>query len=106
MDGEKAVSLPRQLGEHLASRNRVLGGIGFDVFLIAAVVLLTLTLGFYPSQNPPPDEVEPVTRLAKKKPRVLPPAAPATQPAHATPKQDKTAPASDRYDSPRECRGS
>ena len=105
-DGENAASLPRQLGERLASRNRVLGGIGFDVFLVAAVMLLTLSLGFSPSQNRPPDEVEPVTRLVKKKTRLLPPAAPAPTPARATPKQDKTAPASDRYDSLRKAWGS
>jgi serine/threonine-protein kinase len=105
-EGENAASLPHQLGERLASRNRVLGGIGFDVFLVAAVMLLTLSLGFSPSQNRPPDEVEPVTRLVKKKTRLLPPAAPATTPARATPKQDKPAPASDRYDSLRKAWGS
>jgi serine/threonine-protein kinase len=101
-----AASLPRQLGERLASRNRVLGGIGFDVFLVAAVMLLTLSLGFSPSQSRPPDEVEPVTRLVKKKTRLLQPAAPAATPARATPQQDKTAPASDRYDSLRKAWGS
>lgn len=106
MDGENAASLPRQLGERLGSCKRVLGGIGFDVSLVAAVMLLTLSLGFSPSQNRPPDEVEPVTRLVKKKTHLLPPTAPATTPARATPKQDKTAPASDRYDSLRKAWGS
>jgi len=105
-DGEKAAPLPLQLGDRLASRNRVLGGIGFDVFLVAAVMLLTLTLGIYPSQERPLDEVEPVTRLVKKKIRVLQPAAPAARPARKTPKQDKTAPAGDRYDSLRKAWGS
>ncbi len=105
-DSENAASLPRQLGERLASRTRVLGGIGFDVFLVATVMLLVLSLGFSPSQNRPRDEVEPVTRLEKKKTRVLPPAAPAGTPARAKPKQDKTAPASDRYDALRKAWGS
>src|SRR4030065_219533 len=72
-DGENAASLPRQLGARPASRNRVLGGIGLAVFLVAAVMLLTLSLGFSPSQNRPPDQVEPVTRLGKKKTRFPPP---------------------------------
>jgi serine/threonine protein kinase len=110
---ENATVLPRQLGERLASRNRVLGGIGFDVFLVAAVIVLTLGLGSYPPQKRPPDDVEPVTRLAKKKIRVPPPAAPAAhavtpaaRPTRESPKQDKTAPAVDRYDSLRKAWGS
>lgn len=100
-DGNIASALPRQLGERLASRNRVLGGIGFDVFLIAAVTLLALTLGLYPIQQRPHDEVEPVTRLSKKTP-----AAPATNPARKTPQQDKASPTHDRYDSLRKAWGS
>jgi hypothetical protein len=91
----------------------VLGGIGFDVFLVAAVIVLTLGLGSYPPQKRPPDDVEPVTRLAKKKIRVPPPAAPAAhavtpaaRPTRESPKQDKTAPAVDRYDSLRKAWGS
>jgi serine/threonine-protein kinase len=103
---EKATSLPRQFGERLALRNRVLGGIGFDAFLVAAVILLTLNLGSYPSQKHPLDEVAHVTRLVKKNIRVPPPAVPATKPAHETPKQDKTAPEVDRYDSLRKAWGS
>ena len=93
-------ALPRQLGERLASRNRVLGGIGFDVFLIAAVTLLALTLGLYPIQQRPHDEVEPVTRLSKKNQAV------ATTPARKTPQQDKASPTHDRYDSLRKAWGS
>ncbi|MEK7758979.1 MAG: hypothetical protein AAB304_05180, partial [Pseudomonadota bacterium] len=87
-------------GERLASRNRVLGGIGFDVFLIAAVTLLALTLGLYPIQQRPHDEVEPVTRLSKKNQAV------ATTPARKTPQQDKASPTHDRYDSLRKAWGS
>jgi eukaryotic-like serine/threonine-protein kinase len=106
-EGNIASTLPRQLGERLASRNRVLGGIGFDVFLIAAVSLLALTLGLNPAQQRPHDEVEPVTRLAKKTQ-----AAPATTPAHqmpqhqtTLPQQDKKPPMYDRYDSLRKAWG-
>jgi serine/threonine-protein kinase len=100
-DGYLASSQPRQLGERLASRNRVLGGIGFDVFLIAAVAFLALTLGLYPTQQRPQDEVEPVTRLAKKNQAAL-----ATPPAHKTPRQDKAPPpVRDRYDSLRKAWG-
>jgi len=99
-DGNLASAQPRQLGERLASRNRVLGGIGFDVFLIAAVAFLALTLGLYPTQQRPQDEVEPVTRLAKKNQAPL-----ATPPAHKTPRQDKVPPERDRYDSLRKAWG-
>ena len=100
-----ASTLPRQLGERLAARNRVLGGIGFDVFLIAAVSVLALTLGLYPNQQRPLDEVEPVTRLAKKKPAV-----PASAPTHKTSQQDNKTPqrdkaTHDRYDSLRKAWG-
>ena len=99
--GDKTTAtLPRQIGERLVSRNRVLGGIGFDVFLLAAVASLALTLGLYPNPQRPHDEVEPVTRLAKKSPAV-----PATAPAHKTPKQDKAPPAHNRYDSLRKAWG-
>ena len=98
--GNLASAQPLQLGERLASRNRVLGGIGFDVFLIAAVAFLALTLGLYPTQQRPQDEVEPVTRLAKKNQATL-----ATPLAHKTPQQDKTPPARDRYDSLRKAWG-
>ncbi len=43
--------------------------------------------------NVPLDEVEPVTRLVKKKINVPLPAAPAARPSRETPKQDNTAPA-------------
>jgi serine/threonine-protein kinase len=99
-DGNITSALPRQLGERLAARNRVLGGIGFDVFLIAAVAVLALTLGLYPAQQRPQDEVEPVTRLVKKIQ-----ATPATAPAQKTPRQDKTPPTRDRYDSLRKAWG-
>lgn len=100
-EGGNAVSLPRQLGEHLASHNRVFGGIGFEVFLFTAVVLLALALGFYPAQERPQDEVEPVTRLTIKKHRVPPPAASERESS----KQNKPPPAGDRYDSLRRAWG-
>ncbi|MBS1246426.1 MAG: serine/threonine protein kinase [Proteobacteria bacterium] len=99
-DGNITSAQPQQLGERLASRNRVLGGIGFDVFLIAAVAFLALTLGLYPTQQRPQDEVEPVTRLAKKNQATL-----ATPPAHKMPRQDKVPPERDRYDSLRKAWG-
>lgn len=105
-ENENAASLPRQLGERLASRNRVLGGIGFDFFLVAAVILLTMSLGVIPSQQRPLDDVEPVTSLVKKKINVPLPAAPAARPSRETPKQDNTAPADHRYDSLRKAWGS
>jgi eukaryotic-like serine/threonine-protein kinase len=104
-EGNIASTSPRQLGERLVSRNRVLGGIGFDVFLIAAVSLLALTLGLNPTQQRPHDEVEPVTRLATKYQAV-----PVTAPAyklqqHQMPQQDKAPPTHDRYDSLRKAWG-
>jgi hypothetical protein len=104
-EGNIASTLPRQFGERLTSRNRVLGGIGFDVILIAAVSLLALTLGLNPTQQRPHDEVEPVTRLVTKNQ-----AAPVTTPAyklqqHRMPQQDKAPPTHDRYDSLRKAWG-
>lgn len=104
-DGNSASTLPRQLGERLASRNRVLGGIGFDVFLIAAVSLLALTLGLNPAQQRPHDEVEPVTRLAQKI-QAAPATVPTQQmPQQQMPQQDKEPPTHDRYDSLRRAWG-
>jgi serine/threonine protein kinase len=102
-DGGRILSL-RQVGERLGSRSRVLGGIGFDMFLIAAVALLALTLGLHPVQERPRDDVEPITRLAKKI-RTLPAAAPAPAQGRETERQDKTPPARDRYDSLRKAWG-
>lgn len=102
-DGGRTLSL-RQVGERLGSRNRVLGGIGFDMLLIAAVALLALTLGLHPVQERPRDDVEPVTRLAKKI-RTLPAAAPTPAQARETERQDKTPPPRDRYDSLRKAWG-
>jgi eukaryotic-like serine/threonine-protein kinase len=99
-NGGQAATLSQQIGERFTARNRTLGGIGFDVFLIAAVTLLALTLGLYPAQERPQDEVEPVTRLTKKSRT-----APAVAPAHTTPRQDKTAPVRDNYDSLRKAWG-
>ena len=96
----QTATLSQQFGERFTARNRTLGGIGFDVFLIAAVTLLALTLGLYPAQERPQDEVEPVTRLAKKSRTT-----PAVAPAYATPRQDKTAPKRDNYDSLRKAWG-
>lgn len=101
---KNTASLSRQFGETLALHNRVLGGIGFDVFLVVAVIVLILTLGFYPSQVRPPDEVEPVTRLVKKKAPAKAPAAPAASPHKAQP-QKKALPAGDGYDSLRNAWG-
>lgn len=99
-DGGRAAALTRQLGEHLASRNRVLGGIGFDVFLIAAVTLLALTLGLSPTQQRPLDEIEPVTRLVKKSQT-----APASTSTQKTAQQNKASPKRDGYDSLRKAWG-
>jgi serine/threonine-protein kinase len=101
-NGGQAATLPRQLGERIAARNRMLGGIGFDVFLIAAVTLLALTLGIYPAQERPQDEVEPITRLAKKSRAA---AAPAAAPARVIPHRDTATPERDRYDSLRKAWG-
>jgi len=99
-DGNAAAALPRQLGERLASHNRVLGGIGFDVFLIAAVTTLALALGLYPSQQRPLDEIEPVTRLVKKNQ-----ASSAATTTQKVPRPNKTTPENDRYDSLRKAWG-
>lgn len=87
---------------HLASRNRMLGGIGFDVFLIGAVALLAMGLGLYPNQPKPTDEVEPAIRLIKKS---------RAGPAATTPKREAAepkkaaSPAADQYDSLRKAWG-
>ena len=104
-DDGRTLSLPRQSGEQLGTRNRMLGGIGFDLFLIAAVALLALALGLHPVQERPQDDVEPVMRLAKKN-RALPATAPVPAPGRETPRQDKMPPpARDRYDSLRKAWG-
>jgi eukaryotic-like serine/threonine-protein kinase len=100
----QTATLPQQLGERMQARNRMLGGFGFDIFLIAAVTLLAITLGLYPSQERPQDEVEPVTRLAKKTRT-----SPVIAPSPLTPHQDKSPPEQhnrrDRYDSLRKAWG-
>ena len=98
----RVTALPQLLGERLAARNRVLGGIGFDVFLIVVVGLMALALGLYPAQRPQ-DEVEPATRVVKK-PRPVA-AAPAAAPRREAPEKDKAAPARDRYDTLRKAWG-
>ena len=92
--------MPRQPGERVAANHRLLGGIGFDVFLIAAASLLALALGLNPAQQRPQDDVEPVTRLEKK-----PEAAPAVTPARKPPRQDQAPPARNQYDSLRKAWG-
>ena len=89
-------------GERLAARNRVLGGIGFDVFLIGAVGLLAMALGLYPTQPRPADEVEPAVRISKK---IRPAQATTTAPKRETRDPGKAAPAGDRYDSLRKAWG-
>ena len=91
----------RRLSAHLASRNRMLGGIGFDIFLIGAVALLAMGLGLYPSQPRPLDDVEPATRLAKKSR----PVAPAASPKREAAEPKKAVPAADQYDSLRKAWG-
>ena len=95
-------ALPQLLGERLAAHNRVLGGIGFDVFLIAVVGVMVLALGLYPAERPQ-DAVEPVTRVVKKATPVATPRAPA--PRREAPEKDKAAPARDRYDTLRKAWG-
>lgn len=87
----------------LASRNRMLGGIGFDVFLIGAVALLAMGLGLYPNQPRPTDEVEPATRLTKKS-RPISAAVVPKRETQAEPKK-AAAPAPDEYDSLRKAWG-
>lgn len=103
-------SLPAKLGEQLGVRNRALGGIGFDVFLIAAVIILMLALGLYPGRERPQDEVEPVKRLTKTpEPTGTPSASRATSAPHEStsdePRERKTSPTGDRYDSLRKAWG-
>lgn len=64
-NGMQAGGLPEKLAEKLGTRNRALGGIGFDVFLIAAVLLLLLALGLYPGKERPQDDVAPATSLTR-----------------------------------------
>ena len=97
-----ATALPQIIGERLAARNRVLGGIGFDLFLIVAVGLMALALGLYPAQRPQ-DEVEPVTRVVKKPQPAA--AAPTTTPHRKPPEKGKAAPTRDHYDSLRKAWG-
>jgi serine/threonine protein kinase len=107
----KSNSLPAKLGEQLGTRNRALGGIGFDVFLIAAVVTLVLALGLYPGAERPQEIVEPVKRLTviPDRPTVSPAehatrAAPQTT-RNADPAEHKMSPPRDRYDSLRKAWG-
>lgn len=82
----------------LAARNRILGGIGFDLFLIAAIVLLAIMLGLYPGQNRPRDDIEPVTRLAPRDRQAAEP------PGNSAPAGRQKTP--NRYDSLRKAWGS
>lgn len=95
-------ALPPLLGERLAARNRVLGGIGFDLFLVAVVGLMALALGLYPAQRPE-DKVEPATRVIKKTRPAA--AAPAAAPRREAPEKGQAAPARDRYDTLRKAWG-
>jgi len=82
---------------------RLLGGLRFDLLLVAAVVVLALTLGLRPGQQRPPDDVEPVTHLTKKATPQNASAAPRRQQAS---KSEKTSPPSrDRYDALRKAWG-
>ncbi len=90
LDRDEAAPLTRRL----AARNRILGGIGFDVFLIAAIALLTLMLGLYPGRERPRDDIAPVTHLAPRDRQAQPPANAANRPK-----------APNRYDSLRKAWG-
>lgn len=92
-----------RLNSHWVSRNRMLGGIGFDVFLIGAVALLAMGLGLYPNQPKPIDEVEPAMRLTKKSRPIVPATANSKREA-AEPKK-AASPATDQYDSLRKAWG-
>jgi serine/threonine protein kinase len=61
-------STPSAGADRFVDRNHMLGGFGFDVLLIAAVVVLSLALGLYPGKERPQDEIEPVTSLLPKTP--------------------------------------
>jgi len=101
--------LPTALGERLAARNRALGGIGFDLFLIAAVIMLLLALGLYPGKERPQDEVEPVTSLGTTHAPAKAPSSRATSPLRAPgtdgSRERKSSPPRDRYDSLRKAWG-
>jgi len=56
-----------RFGDGLKRRNPLLGGLGMDAALVAALVALVLALGLYPGQERPQDDIEPVTRLSIKK---------------------------------------
>ena len=86
------------LTRRLAAHNRILGGIGFDFFLVAAIALLVLMLGLYPGRERPHDEVAPVTHLAP------PGEQPATSPGDSAVAPIRKRP-SDRYDSLRKAWG-
>lgn len=94
----RVTALPQLLGERLAARNRVLGGIGFDMFLVVVVGVMVLALGLYPAQRPQ-DEVAPAIRVVKK----VQPAA--TAPRREVPEKGKAAPTRDRYDTLRKAWG-
>ena len=93
IDRDEAAPLTRRLAAH----NRILGGIGFDVFLIAAIALLTLMLGLYPGRERPRDDIEPVTHLSPRDRQA------AQSPAHGGASSRPKAP--NRYDSLRKAWG-
>jgi len=94
-------SATMNLGQRLTGRERVLGGIGFDVFLIGVVAVLVMALGLYPNQPRPTDEIEPVTRITKKQRPANPlPAKRSTQE-----RGEATTPRDDQYDSLRKAWG-
>lgn len=85
------------LSRRFAGHNRILGGIGFDLFLIAAIALLALMLGLYPGRERPRDEITPVTHLTPRDRQAAQP------PANRTASGHQKSP--NRYDSLRKAWG-
>jgi len=102
--GERAES-SRWAGRFTAGQ-RLLGGLRFDLLLVAAVVMLALTLGLRPGQQRPLDDVEPVTHLTRK---AKPAAGSAPLRREQASSSEKSVPSSppsrDRYDALRKAWG-
>jgi serine/threonine-protein kinase len=100
------------LAGRLLGRHRIFGGLRFDLFLLAAIVALGVSLGLHPGQQRPVDDVEPVTRLVQQKAAPAPtftPAPPVRRSKPQTPRAEtpspEPTPSTDRYESLRKAWG-
>jgi len=93
------------LGARLVEHNRILGGLRFDLLLVALILVLALALGLHPGKERPVDNLEPITRLNSPNTApvtvIVPPGGQSTN----SPIGSSTPPSKDRYQSLRKAWG-